>query len=264
MEPYEISDRDSWMKSLTLKLIAEPLRVFDHTEKPRDAFVEMQRENWSEAVFKKETELLYTFSQDHARQAENWSEVEADEIKTTHLVSQDCAIRIALNRIVLQERLFVLSDTGVTHIVTPADLNKQPAQMMAFGIIQDFEKQLLNAIRRELKTETAITSALEKYQDKYNEAFKIHDARKRQGQDLHLSDCLTLPHKYDLARLEKLTQIIECFGTSRNQRDKYINTVTQLRNNLAHGQSTGDLNGGWSCVLETLEKTEKITNQLST
>ncbi len=253
-----------WRQTLTVKLIAEPLRVFKDNNKPHTAFKEMKEANWSEAIFKENSEVqtLYTCGREQLRGRESWEEVELQEIKTHQIVAHECPIRTALDRIIRQQRLFVLTEAGISHILTLADFNKQPAQMMAFGIIQDFEKELLDAIRRELKLESAITNSLAKHRNKFESAFKLQSDRNKNGQDLHLSDCLTLTHKFELARLEELVQITRLFGDSRKQITNYSAPIKELRNNLAHGQSSGDLKGGWENVRETLEKIEEATRQL--
>jgi hypothetical protein len=253
-----------WRQNLTIRLISEPLRMFTCEDSIAETHEEMKRKNWSEAVFhdKSDAHRIFTFERDSLVIAKNWDEVLKRDINSSKLISQDCAIRVALKRIIEEERLFVLSDEGVTHIVTVADLNKQAAQFMAFGIVQDLETELLATIRRELE-EDQIHSLLQTHRVKFEKVFELQKHRETRGQDLHLSDCLTLTHKRELIHLAGLQRITMLFGDSKKKFENKFKTITDLRNNLAHGQSAGDLNGGWGFVLSSLEDVERITKNLA-
>lgn len=253
-----------WRQNLTISLISEPLAIFACQNSIAETYEEMKRKNWSEAVFhdKSDEHRIFTFARDNLVSAKNWGEVPKQDLNATLLISQDCAIRPALKRIIELGRLFVLSDEGVTHIVTVADLNKQAAQLMAFGIVQDLETELLATIRRELK-EDQIDSLLETHYVKFEKVFELQKHRKTRGQDLRLSDCLTLTHKSELLSRAGLQRIAMLFGDSMTKVKNKFKTITDLRNNLAHGQSAGDLKGGWRFVLSTLEDIERITENLS-
>ena len=144
-----------------------------------------------------------------------------------------------LDRIARDGPLFVLGDHGLDGIVTRADLNKQPARLLMFGVISTLEMVLLALIRRNHEADgwRGLVS-----EDRLGKAEALHTERRRRREEIDLVDCLQLGDKVTVCL--KTSDIRDVWGLSKSKGESLFKDLQRIRDNLAHAQSPAP-RGDW-------------------
>ena len=148
--------------------------------------------------------------------------------------------------------LYLSGDSGLDGIVTRADLNKQPARLLMFGIVSMLEMTLLELIRTYYQEES--------WRDclKLNRiemAEELHRERQKRNEDTALADCLQLCDKATLCIASP--PILAAWGLGSNKCRKLFSRLGNVRDNLAHAQRPAT-DGDLLKVLSTLNEGRSV------
>lgn len=185
--------------------------------------------------------------------AHEFSLKNARPILVENIVAQSTPLWLAMDRLAAVRWLFVLTPEGLTHIVTLADLAKQPARLLMFGLISLLEMVMLEIIRRKFTGEELQTQISA---DRLNKTRKLLNELQEKGQEIDLADCLQWGDKAAIiARMDWLRKRWEFKSKSRC--DEFLDDVQDLRNQLAHAQHPAP-DGDWSRVVHLLQKVDDL------
>jgi hypothetical protein len=145
-----------------------------------------------------------------------------------------------LNR---SDYLFVNSAGQVSGVIRRSDIQKPPMRMWLFGLVTISELRVTRLI-----DEVCPDDAWQKYLSpaRVAKAHSLQEERRRRGQSRSLVDCLQFADKGRIvARDERLRQLTRF--KSRGEVDRFVASLQDLRNNLAHSQ---DISGDWEVISE--------------
>jgi len=151
-----------------------------------------------------------------------------------------------MDRIASSGPLYLAGENGLEGIVTVADLNKQPARLLMFGIVSMLEMVLLALVRRYYDGEAwqgKIT------QGRVREAENLYGDRVQSGEEIDLADCLQLCDKADVCIATD--GIIDQWSMSKNKARELLKSLQKIRNNLAHAQSPAGTKT-WTEIVDVL------------
>lgn len=160
-----------------------------------------------------------------------------------------------LDRIARDGPLFVLGDHGLDGIVTRADLNKQPARLLMFGVISTLEMVLLALIRRHHEADGWRGSLTD---DRVGKAETLHSERRRRREEIDLVDCLQLGDKVTVCL--KTPEIRDAWGLSKSQAESLFKDLQRIRDNLAHAQSPAP-GGDWPETVAALKQGHELLDR---
>lgn len=174
-------------------------------------------------------------------------------IQIDALVAETTPLWDALPRLAEAGWLIVLTRSGPTSIVTVADLAKQPARLMMFGVVSLLEMTMLAIIRREYKADEW-RSLLNG--DRIRKAEDVLGGRRRTGQEIDLADCLQWCDKARICvRTERVMRHWEF--SSKCKGDRLFKDLQVLRDHLAHAQHPAP-HGNWQEVAEWLYEADRL------
>lgn len=153
----------------------------------------------------------------------------------------------SMESLALHGSLYLDGDSGLDGIVTTADLNKQPARLLMFGIVSMLEMTLLALIRSHYEKDSWQRCLKE---DRIAKAEKLHKMRQERKEEIDLADCLQLSDKVTICMATD-DILGEWNLSSRRKCQKLFSTLGQVRDNLAHAQSPAT-DGDWPRVLNAL------------
>lgn len=150
-----------------------------------------------------------------------------------------------LPRLVSNGPLYVLGDRGLAGIATRADLNKQPARLLMFGVISMLEMALGEIIRDAFPSggwEVHITN------ERREKAEKLQGDRRKLKQELDLVECLQFCDKRGICGA--VPEIAAALRLTSGAKDA-LKHLQGLRDDLAHAQELPPP-GGWQQVIDAL------------
>lgn len=174
-------------------------------------------------------------------------------IALTRLVAESASLWSTLKRLATSGWLFVLPASGEMGIVTVADLSKQPARLLMFGVISLLEMTMLEIVRRECEDDE-----LSRYlkAPRLADAKSVWEDRRKHGQEIDLRDCLQLCDKKTIC--SKIEHVRNASGfTSKTRCAGVFKAIEALRNQLAHAQHPSP-DGNWSKVVESLREADRL------
>lgn len=174
-------------------------------------------------------------------------------VQVDQLVAENASLWEVMSRLAGSKWLLVLTSSGVTGIVTVADLAKQPARLLMFGIVSLLEMSMLTLIRLEYPDDgwrdLVSSGRLEK-------ARGLFTQRRAKGQDIDLADCLQWSDKAAIcAKTERLR--LRWGFSGKGECDRLFARIQDLRDQLAHSQHPAP-DGDWGGVAETLGRADKL------
>lgn len=177
--------------------------------------------------------------------AEDWRK-QVQPLTDQQVISGDAPLLVLLARLIERRWLFVRQDDQIDGFVSRSDLHHAPFRMLLFGLISLFEMRLLYLVRQRYTT-TTMASVLSV--NRLDKAKRLHQDRRRRGEELDLADCLQIADKRDL--LLALPDCLPLLGfRSQKKACHFFGRVESLRDRLVHAN---DLIGGsnWEEVLAT-------------
>lgn len=169
------------------------------------------------------------------------------------LIAETTPLWQAMARLAESRWLFVLTPEGPNGIVTVADLAKQPARLLMFGVISLLEMTMLALIRREYKD-----NSWEDYLklSRVTKAQELLTQRRNKGQEIDLVDCLQWCDKATICASTK--GVLECWNMGDTKECKqFLNQGQELRDLIAHAQHPAP-DGEWSDVVQWLQKADLL------
>lgn len=171
-------------------------------------------------------------------------------IDRERLIESTAALPELLDRFDASPFNFVVTQEGVTGIVTLADLNKPIVRTYFFGLISLLEIHLGYWVSAEYPLDSWKESISE---GRLAATVAKQEERRRRGQVLSLSQCLDFGDKSSLVSkshdLRKLLNI-----GSRNRSDEFFGYVEGLRNSLAHSQYDLVGSGTWPDLIDLVRR----------
>ena len=233
-------------EELPVGLIAEPLYFVEATADARSTAATLKEHAFDECGVRRDG---------HVKESVRLADLSggrvgdvAVSVPLERVVAPTTPLWTCIERVAGADALFLLGHCGLHGIVTRADLNKQPARLLMFGIISLLEMLLLALVRlcyrgddlRSLLAEGRITAAE-----------RIYAERRKSDEELDLADCLQLCDKVTICR--KLEPLREVWQLSGNNIESLFDTLQGIRDNLAHAQSPTSART-WSQVVEALKR----------
>ena len=174
-------------------------------------------------------------------------------IQIHQLVAETTPLWQAMPRLAESLWLFVLTPSGPTGIVTLADLAKQPARLLMFGVLSLLEMAMLAIIRREFP-DTDWCDLLSN--GRIEKASTLLAQRREKGQDIDLADCLQWCDKAAIcAKSEQIRTRWDLPG--KGQCDRLFEEIQVLRDQLAHSQHPAP-DGDWRRVVKCLQEADRL------
>lgn len=238
--------------AITLDLICEALHVADSAADCATVAVELGEKGFDECGVRREgtvtkfvriKDLSAGVVRDHAL-----------TIPPERIISPTDPLWSAALKIAEHGPLYVNREGELDSIVTKADLNKQPARLLMFGVVSMLEMTLLDLIRTHYEGESwrkCLTP------NRIEKAEQLHNQREDRNEDLILADCLQLCDKADICIATPVIQ--EAWGRSKTKCRELFKTLRRIRDSLAHAQSPAT-DGDWSKVLNALREGHAILN----
>lgn len=168
------------------------------------------------------------------------------------IVAETNPLWSVLPRLTESKWLLVLTSSGPPGIATVADLTKQPARLLMFGLISSLEMTLLELIRCEHPDEKWSELLSSGRLDKANELLNL---RKENNQEIDLTDCLQLSDKKTICA--NTERFLEEWGLTKTNFEKRFRKIEKLRDRLAHAQYLAP-DGNWSGVVQSLKEADKL------
>lgn len=181
------------------------------------------------------------------------STAEVQAIAVDQLVAETAPVWQAMPRLAESRSLFVLTPSGPTGVVTVADLSKQPARLLMFGVISLLEMTMLEVIRREHPDDSWRGLLSDGRIDK---AEALLAQRQDKGQDIDLADCLQWSDKATICA--KTHRVMSSWGfASKGACERLFKDVQDLRDQLAHAQHPAP-DGDWCRVVQWLREADRL------
>ena len=171
---------------------------------------------------------------------------------TTEIVSETTSLINTLFLLEKKERIFILEGNRVNKLVTIADLQKPPIQLLLFGLISLTEMSLLQIIKYKYPNDTWENCLNEA---RLEQAKLVFDERQKLNEEMELIDCLQLCDKRDIAL--KNDKIRLFLFESKNKGNTFLKKLERLRNNLAHAQKFTE-NFTVNEIVSLVRQTEKF------
>ena len=174
-------------------------------------------------------------------------------IQIDQLVAETTPLWLAMPRLARSGWLFVLTPSGPTGIVTVADLAKQPARLLMFGVLSLLEMTMLAIIRQEYPDDGWCDLMSNGRIEKANE---LLDQRREKGQDIDLADCLQWCDKATICGKSERIRMSWGFPV-RSECDRFFKEAQYLRDLLAHSQHPAP-DGDWYKVVKHLQEADRL------
>ncbi|WP_306353111.1 CBS domain-containing protein [Flavobacterium sp. '19STA2R22 D10 B1'] len=179
--------------------------------------------------------------------------------ETDILISDSTPICDLLDILSEKEYVYVLDKNSIEGIVTRADINKPIVRIYLFGIISLFELHLNYWINKNY-IESEWEAILPK--KRITTAHEIYTQRKGNNSQLTILECIQICDKKFI--LMKCITFLKIFQYSKNKFKDLLENSENIRNELAHSQSSIIANLDWkkfvltiSAIKEFLEQSEK-------
>jgi len=227
--------QDLWERSLTAKTIAVPLESLSKNDDVQNALAIKKEKHFDVIGIRDDNDHVIGYLD--IGLIEHLSDGVCNDyclpFDIQNVVSLHTPLKDSLIKIQSKDRLFVLGDKGVSHIITLADLHKQPVRMLLFSLISLIEMSLSVLITKEFPNGEWQGHIPE---NRLKRAKGIFDDRKRKNQECSLIDCLQISDKSTILRKNGYA---ETWGfETKKQAKTFFKNLNKLRDNLAHSQQT--------------------------
>ena len=240
-------------EEIRVELIAEPLHVVEGSDSAADVASHLKRLGYDECGVRRGG--VVSASVRLADLVGETSEEAARPVPLERIVAPATPLWTCLERIARDGPLFLLGDHGLDGIVNRADLNKQPARLLMFGVLSMLEMVLLALIQHHYSG----NEWMDKISNSRAEAAgKLYARRLKLREEIDLADCLQLCDKADVCR--KTKAICNMWGLSGNQANRLFKALQSIRDNLAHSQSPA-AGGDWSKTVGALMQGHDLLDQ---
>lgn len=180
-----------------------------------------------------------------------WEQTET--FHPSELVADSTPLIDVLPLLLKHPRLFVLRGHRVEEIVTRADLEKAPVQMLTYGLISLLEMNLLRLIRQYYPGDIWRPLLTDQRIEKAEELFA---RRRRRNEEIDLSDCLQLADKRTIVlKTKELVELLRLESTTSGQ--EFLKRVERLRDRLAHAQELSK-GSSWSEIITLIYEIERL------
>jgi hypothetical protein len=248
--------RRLFVRTITLRDIAEPLVSFDHGQPSAEVrtFMEQRgydvvgvRENGVVTGYVLRSELT---SETIGAHRHNFGH---DEVLPD---SEPLLIAFAALRERRHVFLNILGHVG--GIITRGDLQKAPVRLWLFGLLSLLEMQMLRVVRERYPSDSWISLLTD---ERAAGARRVYEERRRRNEENDLSDCLQLGDKACILLKDPVLFGLSGFESKRAL-ETFFNEVNTLRNALAHANDI--LNGRWPALADLVTNLETILARLET
>lgn len=150
---------------------------------------------------------------------------------TSEIVSETTSLIQTIYFFKEADRIFILEGNRVNKLVTPADLQKAPVQLLLFGLVSLVEMYLLQLIKLEFPI-----NAWQQYlkHERLESAKRLFVKRQNLNEEMELVDCLQLCDKREIVTRNGI--LCNSLFKSKNKGERFLKNLEKLRNNLAHAQ----------------------------
>lgn len=230
--------------AITVELIAESLYTVEAGALSAEAALELEKLGFDECGVQRDGVV-----QEFIRRAElNTGRVgeHARPVPLDRVIAPRSPLWTCMEQLASSGAMYVLGDRGLYGIVTTADLNKQPARLLMFGIVSMLEMTLLALIQTHYEGESWRDCL---NQGRIKKAEDLHSDRQKRNEDIDLADCLQLCDKVTICM--ETAPILGAWNRSKGKCRELFGTLGRVRDNLAHAQSPAT-DGDWPRVLNAL------------
>lgn len=253
--------RQLFEEEMRVALVAEPLEVAGADEPAGEVAARLAAKGFDECGVVRSRRVEAVVRRDRLAGGGTAGD-HAEPVPLGRVVAGSTPLWACMRRVAEHGSVYVLSDRpgtqgitgGLGSIVTRADLDKQPARMLMFGLISVLEMAMLALIRRRcpVEWETMINER------RLKQARELHKKREEANQETDLLECLQLCDKATICC--RMPGVLEAWGLSKTQATDLLGRVEGIRNQLAHAQSASG-NGTWSKVVESLERADVVAER---
>lgn len=236
--------------AITVELIAEPLYAVDGADDSTIVAAYLEGERFDECGVKRD-KVVHEFIRRADLNTGTVGEY-ARPVPLERVIAPTSPLWTCMERLASFGSMYVLGDRGLHGVVTTADLNKQPARLLMFGVVSMLEMTLLALIRTHYPGESwrkCLTP------NRVKKAEQLHKQRKNRNEDINLEDCLQLCDKAGICITTPVIQ--EAWNPSKSKCRELFKTLRRVRDNLAHSQSPAT-DGDWHKVLNALREGHSI------
>ena len=149
-----------------------------------------------------------------------------NNIKISEICSIDIGIECILEKLKSKSYLFLMTENGIDHIVTIADLDKPEFHIYLFMLFSKYENILTEKIKSKIEKLTLDVSLNKVIKIAKNNASR----RKKDNSNLHFAYYLLFSEKLDVYKKLNLSKSLLIDNN-------YEKGLVNLRNCLAHGNS---------------------------
>jgi len=238
---------------MRIDMIAEPLHSVDADAQAVEIAIVLEEHGFNECGVKRDGTVNEIVSRaslnkgtvgDHAR-----------PVPRERIVDAAAPLWSSLQPITQHGSLFVSGRHGLEGIATVADLNKQPARLLMFGIVSMHEMVLSALIGSHFTDDTWRAHLDDKRVEKAEE---FQQQRERKNQQLKLVDCLQLCDKSCICL--EIPGISKAWDLGKKKAERLFRRLQDIRDNLAHAHSAV-VRGSWRKTIEALQQGHAILDK---
>ncbi len=240
--------REMFARNVAVRHIAEPLASFD-LETPPSTLLAFMDEHDYDVVGVRRDGLVEGYVERVSLRGARTPEVYRP-FADGDLIEDAAPLLEALEPMCQSPRLFVRALDTVAGIVTRGDFQKAPVRLWLFGLISLLEMQMLRLIREaypgESWTELVARGSCARAQN-------LLRKRKHYNVNIDLADCLQFADRRTI--LVNDDRFLDALGLGgRSEAETFLDTLQQLRNDLAHGQDI--VTGRWPDIVHLARQAE--------
>jgi hypothetical protein len=153
----------------------------------------------------------------------------AQPIETRMVVSTSARLWPALMRLKAQDILFAIDDSGVSGVLTRADLQHPAVTILAFSLLLTIERSLDGLIQKAYPENAWLEELPESARKKVE---VVYEQRVINNAEISRLDCMMLERRLKLSQKDPLRKRL---GLSETDIKRCGEQLKQLRNVLAHG-----------------------------
>ncbi len=245
-----------FLRSFTVRDIAEPLLSFDATTPAADAKTAMTARGSQVAGLRRDGSVKGYIDRDNL--GEGVCGDYARTFDTAPVLGDNAPIIEAIRALQDQPVAFVRILGEVGGLVTRTDLQDPPVRMWLFGLLTAIEMRFQTLIQARFTDESWMQYVSPARVEK---ARLLLEERQRRNQNPTLIDCLQFSDKLQIiARDERLRDQVGF--VSRRRADTVGKVLEALRNNLAHSQDI--IASDWDTIFAMVENLDRLLTLVST
>ena len=231
---------------IRVEMIAEPLHVVDANDDAAAVRADLEEKGFDECGVRSNGATSGIVSRDELLSGTVSSHVEI--VPLARVADPTTPLWGCLERIERSRSLFILGHDGIDAIVTKADLDKQPARLLMFGLISMIEMVMLGLIRNHYPDGAWVSELSE---GRLSQARELLSERSRSDLAIGLDECLQISDKARIC--QRTPAIAAAWGMSKTESADLFKSLRIIRDNLAHAQAA-DSGGSLLEVIATLRR----------